>query len=196
MQPPSPGKLPPVICVVGFKDTGKTGVAVRLIGELRRRGHRVGAIKHGHRFDIDRPGTDSWRLRHEGGGDPVLLAGPEGFALQGGWGPQGEPTLERMVRSVFPDAGIVVVEGFKGDSFPKVEVHRRHHHPGLIYRPGSPGSGAFLAIVTDDPELRLPIRRLPLNDPETPSRLADLVEVEVLGVIRKEVPSSTSAGPS
>jgi molybdopterin-guanine dinucleotide biosynthesis protein A len=81
--------LPPVICVIGFKDTGKTGVAVGLVEELKQRGHRVAAVKHGHRFRLDTPGTDSWRLRHDGGADPVLLAGPEGFALMGGWGGRG-----------------------------------------------------------------------------------------------------------
>jgi molybdopterin-guanine dinucleotide biosynthesis protein MobB len=180
------GNLPPVVCVVGYKDTGKTGVAVRLIAELRVRGHRVGAVKHGHGFQLDTPGTDSWRLRHEGGADPVLLTGPEGFALMGHWEPEEEPALEKLIPACFPHAGIVVVEGFKSERFPKLEVHRRDAHPELIYRPGSTGAETFLGVVTDTPELVLPIPCFPLDAPDTPARLADLVERLVMGTPRAD----------
>lgn len=177
--------LPPTVCVVGWKDSGKTGVAVALIAELRRRGHRVAAVKHGHHFRLDTPGTDSWRLRHEGGADPVLLAGPETFALMGGWDAAGEPGLAGLLRR-FPataEPDVVVAEGFKRAPFPRIEVFREAagaEEP--IFLSGGPQPGRLLALVTD--------RRggtgsvgtvIELNEPGLPHRLADLVEREVMG---------------
>ena len=48
------------------------------------------SVKHGHHHDIDTEGTDSWRLRHEGGAEKVVLAGPEGIAVMGIWGAERE----------------------------------------------------------------------------------------------------------
>lgn len=176
---------PPTVCVVGFKDSGKTTVAVRLVAELRNRGHRVAVVKHGHRFQLDTPGTDSWRLRHEGGADPVLLAGPEDFALFGSWGPGGEPDLETLIRTHVGGADVVVAEGFKEEPFPKVEVHRADAGHELLYRPGLPEAERFLALVTDHPEPHTVVAPdslslLQLDDPKLPARLADLVEGAVM----------------
>ncbi|MEX2531109.1 MAG: molybdopterin-guanine dinucleotide biosynthesis protein B [Gemmatimonadota bacterium] len=173
--------LPPVICVVGFKDTGKTGVAVGLVEELKRRGHRVAAVKHGHRFRLDTPGTDSWRLRHEGGADPVLLAGPEGFALMGGWGEEGEQDLEELVRRHLSEADVVVAEGFKRSRFPRVEVYRHGLHPTPVFQAGAPDAELFLALVTDQELPGLPVRQFSAGDPLLFEALADLVEGRLFG---------------
>jgi molybdopterin-guanine dinucleotide biosynthesis protein MobB len=179
-DPDSGPPLPAVVCVVGFKDSGKTGIAVRLVQELRSRGYRVAAVKHGHRFRLDTPGTDSWRLGQDGGADPVLLAGPQGFALMGAWGPDGEADLETLVRRHLLEAEIVVAEGFKHEPFPKIEVHRIGHHPGLVYHPSAPDAHRFLAVVTDTTELDLPIPLLSLDSIATAARLGDLVEDQVM----------------
>jgi len=171
--------------VVGFKDSGKTGVAVRLVAELRERGRRVGALKHGHKFRLDTPGTDSWRLTHEGGADPVLLAGPEGFALLGSWPEGEEPGLAPLLERHFPDAEVVVVEGYKGESLPKIEVHRVASGAPLLCAGGGQGKDPFLALVLDGPDLPNPPSGLPVfrrDDPELAGALADLVEEAVLGV--------------
>jgi molybdopterin-guanine dinucleotide biosynthesis protein B len=56
---------PPVVCIIGRKNSGKTELTVALGAELKRRGYRVMTVKHGHGFQLDQPGKDSWRHRHE-----------------------------------------------------------------------------------------------------------------------------------
>ena len=82
-HPPEVSALPPVVSVIGFKDSGKTSVAVGLVAALERRGRLVMVVKHGHGFDIDTPGTDSWRLRNEGRACRVVLAGPDDLVVMG-----------------------------------------------------------------------------------------------------------------
>ena len=171
---------PPVVSVIGLKDSGKTSVAVGLISALERRGRHVMAIKHGHRFEIDTPSTDSWRLRHEGGAHRVVLAGPEDMVMMGGWGAEGELPLDELVHRFVSDADIVVVEGYKNADVPKIEVHRPAAHAKPIYRPDLPGAEQFLALVTDALEMHLPIPLLDLNAPDLSDRLADLVESSLL----------------
>jgi molybdopterin-guanine dinucleotide biosynthesis protein B len=134
------------------------------------------AVKHGHRFDVDTPGTDSWRLRHEGGASRVVLAGPEDLVVMGEWGPEGEPTLAQVVRRFVSDAEIVVAEGYKQAPVPKIEVHRPATGNPPIYQAAGEGSELFLAMVTDAIGMELPIPVLDLNAPDLSERLADLVE--------------------
>ena len=171
---------PPIVSVIGLKDSGKTSVAVGLVAALQRRGRRVMVIKHGHGFDIDKPGTDSWRLRHEGRARRVVLAGPEDLVVMGEWGPGGEPTLEEVVDRFVSDAEIVVVEGYKKAAIPKIEVHRPGAHPEPIYRVDGNGAELYLALVTDAVDLQVPIPVLDLNALDLSERLADLVEDALL----------------
>jgi len=163
--------LPPIVCVIGLKDSGKTSTAVALTGELVRRGLRVFTVKHGHRFEIDTEGTDSWRLRHE--------AGPEDLAVMGRWGREGEPGLEELVRRFAAGADIVVVEGFKSERMPKIEVFRTDAHPEPLYGSGRVADEDYLAVVTDA-ELALEVPVIPLGAPELAGLLADLVEERLL----------------
>ena len=177
-------RVPPAVLVVGFKDSGKTTIAVKLAAELRSRGLRVGALKHGHGFRLDTPGTDSWRLANEGGADPILLAGPEGFALMGGWKPEEEPGVRELLSRHFSGSDVVVVEGYKGEPLPRVEVHRAGSGDTLLCLETSEDGGPFLALVVDDPpglEVRVPIPVLDGRDPSLAAELANLVEARVLG---------------
>lgn len=171
---------PPVVSVIGLKDSGKTFVAVGLVAALERRGRQVMVVKHGHHFEIDTPGTDSWRLRHEGGAHRVVLAGPEGMVVMGGWGLKGELSLQQVVNRFLSDAEIVVVEGYKSSDVPKIEVHRPAAHAEPLYRPNLSNSEQFLALVTDTPEIEVAIPVLDLNAPDLSDRLADLVESRLL----------------
>lgn len=171
---------PPIVSVIGLKDSGKTSVAVGLVAALERRGRRVMVVKHGHGFDVDTPGTDSWRLRHEGGARRVVLAGPEDLVVMGEWGPGGEPTLEEIVDRFVSDAEIVVVEGYKKAAVPKIEVHRPAAHSEPLYRADGKGTELYLALVTDAVDLQVPIPVLDLNAPDLSERLADLVEGALL----------------
>lgn len=174
------GATPPIVCVVGWKDSGKTGTVVALAAELVGRGHRVMTAKHGHGFALDREGTDSWRHRHEAGAHRVALIGPEDGAVMGGWGPGGEPTLAEAVRRYLPDAGIVVAEGWKGGPEPKIEVHRSATGQEPIVMGGPPNADSFLAVATDRPDLPLDIPVLDLAAPDLAARLADIVEAALL----------------
>ncbi|MGD2067766.1 MAG: molybdopterin-guanine dinucleotide biosynthesis protein B [Gemmatimonadota bacterium] len=175
-----PEALPPVVCIVGRKDSGKTTTAVRLVAELSGRGHRVMTAKHGHGFELDTPGTDSYRHRHEGGAGRVALVGPEAMAVMGRWGPAGEPPLADVVARFLADAEIVVAEGWKGGPEPKVEVHRSGRHADPIYVGGPPNAASFLAVVSDREDLALDVPVLPLGAPDLPCLLADLVERALL----------------
>ena len=115
---PGGSDLPPVLAVVGYKNSGKTTLVVRLVSELTRRGHRVMTVKHGHGFELDTEGTDSWRHRHEGGAERVVMAGPEDLAVLGRWGSDGEPPLLELVGRFLRDADIVIAEGFKHSAVP------------------------------------------------------------------------------
>ena len=102
----------PTICVVGRKNSGKTMMAIQLIAELGRRGYRVMSAKHGHGFELDRPGTDSWGHRHHGGAARIALVGPDAMAIMGAWGAVGEPSLGEVVDRYLDDADLdAAVEG-------------------------------------------------------------------------------------
>ncbi len=200
----APGDLPPpTVCVVGNKNSGKTTLAVALIAELARRGRRVMSAKHGHRFRLDTPGTDSWRHRHEGTAERVVLAGPRKFALVGDWGPRSGPSgpsapsgpdgegraagpsaeppdLDLLASRWLAGAEIVVAEGFRGAGAPKIQVHRSAVQPEPAFAPEEAGAAGVLAVVTDRAEPPWPV---PVFDPEAQElavRLADIVEEALL----------------
>jgi molybdopterin-guanine dinucleotide biosynthesis protein len=84
--------------------------------------------------------------------------------------------LAEVVRRFLWDADIVLAEGFKSLSEPKLEIHRKGTHPGPLFDPSDPASAQTLALVTDDSDLKLSIPSFPLDGPEMIRRLADLVE--------------------
>lgn len=173
-------RLPAMVCVVGKKKSGKTATALGLISELADRGYRVMSAKHGHGFELDREGTDSYRHRHEGGAHRVVMAGPEQVAVMGGWGSGGELPLEELVARYLSDADVVVAEGFKTSGAPKVEVYRRSAHADPIYGTDPQRDDTYLAILTDVAGFQA---RVPVLDVDAPDRfraLADLVEAALL----------------
>jgi len=171
---------PPILCIVGRKDSGKTELTVALAGELNRRGYRVMTAKHGHGFRLDHPGKDSWRHRHEGGALRTVLAGPRDFAVVGEWPrdlePSGELDLEELVRRFLPDADIVLAEGFKASRAPRVEVFRAGVHEDPLYDPGNPEARHYLALVSDRAMEGLPVPVHSLDDPDHVQALAHQVE--------------------
>ena len=135
---------------------GKTTLLEKLIPALRARGLVVSLIKHSHKsIDIDRPGKDSYRLR-EAGCQEVLLLGNDRWALMHELRGEPEPDLDYLLDRL-QHCDLVLVEGFKGGDFPKLEVWRsdlgrerlhpqlaRHHRHGqrrcnCLRRPAGPG---------------------------------------------------------
>lgn len=112
-----------VFGVAGYSGMGKTTLLEKLIPELTRRGWRVSLIKHSHKdIEIDRPGKDSYRLR-EAGCSEVLLMGKSRWALMHEQRHDIEPTFDYLLSRMQP-CDLVLVEGFKQEEFPKMEVYR------------------------------------------------------------------------
>lgn len=122
-----------VIGVVGWKNNGKTTLVVRLVEHLVARGLRVATVKHAHHgIDLDQPGKDSWRHR-EAGAAEVVLATSRRWILMHELKDEPEPPLTELLAKLAP-ADLVIVEGFKGTSLPKIEVHRAERGTALIAR--------------------------------------------------------------
>lgn len=130
--------------VVGWKNTGKTGLMERLVTEFTGRGLRVSTLKHAHhRFDIDHPGKDSHRHRVAGATE-VLLASRNRWALMHELRDEEEPALETLLAKLTP-VDLVLIEGYKRDKHPKVEAHRGAVNTPLI----ALGDPTVKAIASD-----------------------------------------------
>jgi len=139
---------PPLLSIVGKKNSGKTTLTVRLAAALKRRGWRVMTIKHGsHTFDIDPVATDTYRHYHEGEAERVAMISPDKFALvmRGAH----DLTPEAVAARYMADADLVLCEGFKLSDLPKVEVFRRAAHEAPLYDPGLANAAAWQAMVSD-----------------------------------------------
>jgi molybdopterin-guanine dinucleotide biosynthesis protein B len=109
---------PKLFGVTGWKNAGKTTLVERLVAEFVRRGWRVATIKHAHHdVDIDRPGTDSFRHRAAGASEVALVGGLRYAIMR----EQAEPTLAEVMARLAP-ADLVLIEGYKRGSHPKIEV--------------------------------------------------------------------------
>lgn len=176
---------PPVVSVIGRKNSGKTELTVALAAELNRRGRRVMTVKRGHGFDVDRPGKDSWRHRHEGGVKRTVLAGPEEFAVIGTWprreGGRGEPSLEEIVGRYLHDADLVLAEGFKSSEAPRVEAHRLCVDPDPLLAARGEDARAWMALVTDGPDPGLSVPVFAWDDPDFAAKVVSLLEERLLG---------------
>jgi molybdopterin-guanine dinucleotide biosynthesis protein B len=112
-----------LIGFAGWSGSGKTTLVTGVIPILVARGLRVSTIKHAHHeFDIDQPGKDSW-LHRQAGANEVLISSANRFALMHELRGAPEPTLAQLLARLEP-VDLVIVEGFKRDRFPKIEVHR------------------------------------------------------------------------
>ena len=132
---------PRVFGVVGWKNAGKTTLVEKLVAELVRRGLRVNTIKHGHHdLDVDHPGRDSYRHRAAGATE-VAVVGGHRYAIMR---EQEEPTLAEVLARLAP-ADRVLVEGFKRDGHPKIEVR------GAQAEPMAPRDPTIVAIACDEP---------------------------------------------
>ncbi len=166
---------PPVVSIVAKSGTGKTTLLEKLIGELKRRGYRVGAVKHdAHKFDIDREGKDSWRLT-QAGADTMLITSPAKVALVKQNRDGVEPSLAEAIAAYCGDVDIVLTEGFKKSSMPKIEVHRRERSERLLCRDEE--HDPQLIAVASDSSLDIDVPVYDINDA---IGLCDLIEQRFL----------------
>ena len=171
---------PPMVAIVGRKNSGKTTLVVRLCAELARRGHRVMTIKHGsHTFNIDPATTDTYRHYHEGGAERVAMVSPDKFALVARWSE--EPGPEEIAERHMADADVVVCEGFKASSLPRIEVWRRAAHERPLYDAGAAGADRWIALYTDVAGHPAPgLDVVALDAPDAIGALASIVERRVM----------------
>src|SRR5687768_14275262 len=136
-------RRPPMVAVIGRKHSGKTTLAVRLTAALSARGRRVMTIKHGsHTFNIDPATTDTYRHYHEGGAERVAMAAPDKFALIARWDAELSP--EAIAEQHMADADVVICEGFKMSTLPKIEVYRIAAHAEPLFRETASYRGPML----------------------------------------------------
>jgi molybdopterin-guanine dinucleotide biosynthesis protein MobB len=156
------------ISILGFaaySGTGKTTLLAKVIPLLVEAGVRVALVKHAHhRFDVDQPGKDSYRLR-KAGAEQVLVASKKRWALMVET-PQSEqdPDLFELIRHLDNDKlDLILVEGFKHAPIPKIELIRKDlNHPRLYQN-----DPQVIAIATDQKLNAHGLTQLDINDAQT-----------------------------
>jgi len=148
-----------IMGITGWSGSGKTALMIRLIPELTARGCRVATVKHAHHdFDIDKPGKDSCEHRAAGATE-VVVSSARRWALIHENRDDAEPTLEQILARMSP-ADIVLVEGYKNETHPKIEVHRPATGADLICRTND----SIVAVAADAAIPGLTVPALDLND--------------------------------
>ncbi len=110
--------MTPAICIVGYSGSGKTTLIEKLIVLLRKKGYRIGTIKHSrHDIENDKPGKDSWRHK-AAGAETVVLAGPGQINLV----KKIEDSGPAEILPYMQDLDLVIIEGFKNSPYPKILV--------------------------------------------------------------------------
>ena len=151
----------------GYSGSGKTTLIERLIPILTERGIRVSLIKHAHHtFDIDQPGKDSHTHRMAGASE-VLVSSANRWALVHELRGQAEPVLGALLTKLSP-VDLVVVEGYKAEPHPKLEVYRAGIGKPLLH----PDDPAIVAVASDEP---LPAARVPVVDLDDVERIAEIL---------------------
>jgi molybdopterin-guanine dinucleotide biosynthesis protein B len=156
--------------ITGWKNSGKTTLTVKLVAELTARGYKVSTIKHAHHaFDIDKEGTDSYRHRQAGASEVAIVSGVR-WALMHEMRGEMEPPIEDILARLGP-CDIVLVEGYKRESHPKIEARRIGAGND---RPLAPTDPAIVAIAADH---ELKGEKLPVFDINDTHRIADFIEL-------------------
>lgn len=127
-----------IVAVCGKKNSGKTTLITRLVPELTERGYKVAVIKHdGHDFTCDVPGTDSYKFSQTGAYGVAVFSENRMFIQRIGTG-----ETEKELITMFPEADIILLEGFKNYPYPKIEIVRE----GISSQPVSDPEGRFLIV--------------------------------------------------
>ena len=148
-----------IIGFAGYSGSGKTTLLEKLIPLLTTQGLRVAVIKHAHHdFDIDKPGKDSYRHRQAGASE-VMIINAQRWALMHELRDEIEPSLEELCAKFSP-CDLILAEGYKHASMPKLEVHRTETGHERLY----PSDPRIIAVVTDSKEA-FPLPVLDINNP-------------------------------
>jgi molybdopterin-guanine dinucleotide biosynthesis protein B len=135
-----------ILGFAGYSGSGKTTLIEKVVPILVEAGLRVSLVKHAHHvFDVDQPGKDSYRHR-QAGCTEVLVSSGRRWALMRELRGEPEATLEELLGHLSP-CDLVLVEGWKHDPIPRIEVHRAGGDRPLLY----PGDPLVIAVATDEP---------------------------------------------
>jgi molybdopterin-guanine dinucleotide biosynthesis protein B len=136
----------PLVGVAAYSGTGKTTLLIKLLSIFNERGLRVGVVKHAHHtFEIDYPGKDSYELR-KAGANQVLIGSRKRWALITENLDKQDKSLEYHVNNLdLENLDLVLVEGFKPETIPKIELHRPELGKDLLF----PEDQSIIAIATD-----------------------------------------------
>jgi molybdopterin-guanine dinucleotide biosynthesis protein B len=165
-----------IIGLAGWSGSGKTTLLTKVIPCLTARGKRVSTLKHAHHnFDVDRPGKDSFEHRSAGATEVLVVSGNR-WALMHELRGAPEPALFVLLAKL-TEGDLVLIEGFKRESFPKLEIHRTANGKPLL----QPDDPWIVAVACDTalPNLTVPV--VDLNDSE---RIADLLLAQAMPIER------------
>lgn len=178
-----------VIGIAGWSGAGKTTLIARLLPVLTARGLRVATIKHAHHsFDVDQPGKDSW-VHRKAGAQEVLVTSSRRWVLMHELAEgEAEPGLAGLLLKLAP-CDLVVIEGFKRDPLPKIEVVRADAGTPPLH----PGDPSIVALASDQalPGLAIPVAAL-----DDMAAVADLVlaKAEPLAAVLARLEGAATRG--
>ncbi len=156
-----------IIGFAGWSGSGKTTLITKLIPRLIARGLRVSTLKHAHHgFDMDQPGKDSF-FHRAAGATEVIISSAKRWAILHELREEPDWDLARLVAKMSP-VDLIMVEGFKRDAFPKLEIHRLANGKPLLH----PHDPYIVAVACDSP---LPAAKVPVIDLNDIEAIADLV---------------------
>ena len=156
--------MAPVVSIVGKSGAGKTALMERLIAEFGKRGYRIAAVKHSHGMEIDRPGKDSWRFA-QAGSEVVAVSSPEKLAFIRSM--DHDASIEEILHLIGSGFDLVLVEGFKRGSAPKIEVLKRDLGEDLLC------SVKELSAVVSNESLDIDVPQFFVDDTQA---IADFIE--------------------
>jgi molybdopterin-guanine dinucleotide biosynthesis protein B len=156
-----------IIGLAGWSGSGKTTLIAKVLPRLIARGQRVSTLKHAHHgFDLDQPGKDSF-MHRTAGATEVVISSARRFAILHELRAEPEWDLPDLLAKLAP-VDLVLVEGFKRDAFPKLEIHRAANGKPLIH----PDDPHVVAVACDTPLPQATVPVIDLNDIE---KIADVL---------------------
>jgi molybdopterin-guanine dinucleotide biosynthesis protein B len=156
-----------IIGLAGWSGSGKTTLITKVLPRLIARGCRVSTLKHAHHgFDLDQPGKDSF-MHRTAGATEVVISSSRRFAILHELREESEWDLPALLEKLSP-VDIVLVEGYKRDPFPKIEIYRQANGKPLLH----PDDPHIVAVASDTP---LPQVTLPVIELDDIDRIVDVL---------------------
>ena len=168
-----------IIGLAGWSGSGKTTLITKLIPRLIARGVTASTVKHAHHgFDLDQPGKDSF-FHRAAGATEVIISSAKRFAILHELREEAEWDLPDLLAKMSP-VDLVLVEGYKRDAFPKLEIHRAANGKPLIH----PEDSHIVAIASD---IALPAAKVPVIDLDDIEAIADTLLRHAVPVTQAEM---------